>query len=125
MSFFKKLAASAGIGAAKVDTILEQDAYYPGEKVRGTVHVKGGKIAQDIRFIDVQLNTRYVIVKDDDEEHRKYATIHSFRVTGSFTIQPGEEHQFPFSFILPLDTPITVGKVEVAVVTDLDRRWYR
>ncbi|CAN2252371.1 exported hypothetical protein [Bacillus vallismortis] len=29
MSFFKKLAASAGIGAAKVDTILEQDAYYP------------------------------------------------------------------------------------------------
>ncbi|PRS18077.1 sporulation protein [Bacillus halotolerans] len=119
MSFFKKLAASAGIGAAKVDTILEKDAYCPGEEVRGTVHVKGGKIAQDIRYIDLQLNTRYVIVKDD-EERRKHATIHSFRVTGSFTIQPGEEHQFPFSFILPLDTPITVGKVEVAVVTDLD-----
>ncbi|NLS38869.1 sporulation protein [Bacillus subtilis] len=119
MSFFKKLAASAGIGAAKVDTILEKDAYFPGEEVRGTVHVKGGKIAQDIRYIDLQLNTRYVIVKDD-EEHRKYATIHSFRVTGSFAIQPGEEHQFPFAFTLPLDTPITVGKVEVAVVTDLD-----
>lgn len=29
MSFFKKLAASAGIGAAKVDTILEKNAYYP------------------------------------------------------------------------------------------------
>lgn len=35
MSFFKKLAASAGIGAAKVETILEKDAYYPGEEVRG------------------------------------------------------------------------------------------
>lgn len=34
MSFFKKLAASAGIGAAKVETILEKDAYYPGEEVR-------------------------------------------------------------------------------------------
>lgn len=113
MSFFKKLAASAGIGAAKVDTILEKDAYFPGEEVQGTVHVKGGKIAQDIRYIDLQLSTRYVIVKDD-EEHRKYATIHSFRVTGSFTIQPGEEHQFPFTFTLPLDTPMTVGKVEVA-----------
>lgn len=78
MSFFKKLAASAGIGAAKVDTILEKDAYFPGEEVQGTVHVKGGKIAQDIRYIDLQLSTRYVIVKDD-EEHRKYATIHSFR----------------------------------------------
>lgn len=75
MSFFKKLAASAGIGAAKVDTILEKDAYFPGEEVRGTVHVKGGKIAQDIRYIDLQLNTKYIIVKDD-EEHRKYATIH-------------------------------------------------
>lgn len=51
MSFFKKLAASAGIGAAKVETILEKDAYYPGEEVRGTVHVKGGKIAQDIPIL--------------------------------------------------------------------------
>ncbi len=34
MSFFKKLAASAGIGAAKVDTILEKDAYFPGEEVQ-------------------------------------------------------------------------------------------
>ena len=30
---FKKLAASAGIGAAKVDTILEKNAYYPGQEV--------------------------------------------------------------------------------------------
>ncbi|MFS0654487.1 sporulation protein [Bacillus sp. 179-C3.3 HS] len=119
MSFLKKFAASVGIGAAKVDTILEREAYVPGEEVRGTVHVKGGKIAQDIRYIDLKLNTRYVIVKDD-EEHRKYATIHSLRVTDSFTIQPGEEHQFSFSFTLPLDTPISVGKVEVSVVTDLD-----
>ncbi|MCW1838407.1 sporulation protein [Bacillus xiamenensis] len=119
MSFFKKFAASVGIGAAKVDTILEKEAYEPGEEVRGTVHVKGGKVSQDIRFIDVKLNTWYSIVKDD-EEQRKDTTLHSVRVTESFTIQPGEEHQFPFSFILPIDTPITVGKVEVAVVTDLD-----
>lgn len=45
MSFFKKLAASAGIGAAKVDTILEKNTYYPGQEVRGTVHAKGGKIS--------------------------------------------------------------------------------
>ncbi|WP_345911059.1 sporulation protein [Bacillus altitudinis] len=119
MSFFKKFAASVGIGAAKVDTILEKDAYEPGEEVKGTVHVKGGKVPQDIRYIDLKLKTWYTIVKDD-EEQRKHTTIHSVRVTESFTIQPGEAHQFTFSFHLPLDTPMTVGKVEVAVVTDLD-----
>lgn len=119
MSFFKKLAASAGIGAAKVDTILEKNAYYPGQEVKGSVHVKGGKISQDIRFINVKLQTQYVIVKDD-EERRKYANIYSFRVTDSFTIQPGEKHEFRFSFILPIDTPMTVGKVQIAVMTDLD-----
>ncbi|KEP31027.1 sporulation protein [Bacillus safensis] len=119
MSFFKKLAASAGIGAAKVDTILEKNAYYPGQEVTGTVHVKGGKIAQEIRHINVKIETQYVIVKDD-EERRKYANIHSVRVADSFTIQPGEKHEFPFSFILPIDTPMTIGKVEIAVETDLD-----
>ncbi|KIN31514.1 hypothetical protein B4073_0847 [Bacillus subtilis] len=35
----------------------------------GNVHVKGVKIAQEIRSIDVLLNTRYVIVKDGEEQH--------------------------------------------------------
>ncbi|MBR8644596.1 sporulation protein [[Brevibacterium] frigoritolerans] len=36
MSFFDKMKASIGIGAAKVDTKLEKDSYKQGETVKGT-----------------------------------------------------------------------------------------
>lgn len=65
MSLFKKLAASAGIGAAKVNTILEKNEYLPGEKVNGSVLVKGGNTEQHIRYIELLLETEYAIVKDD------------------------------------------------------------
>ncbi|MGE7055864.1 sporulation protein, partial [Paenibacillus glucanolyticus] len=35
MSFFNKMLASVGIGAAQIDTHLEKSSYYPGEEVRG------------------------------------------------------------------------------------------
>lgn len=119
MSLFKKLAASAGIGAAKVNTILEKNEFLPGEKVNGSVHVKGGNAEQHIRYIELLLETEYAIVKDDKKE-RKTVTIESRRVTEAFTISPGEERRFPFSFILPLDTPMTMKETRVFLFTDLD-----
>lgn len=32
MSFFNKILASVGIGAAQIDTRLEKSSYYPGRK---------------------------------------------------------------------------------------------
>ncbi|QHZ45967.1 sporulation protein [Bacillus sp. NSP9.1] len=119
MSFLKKLAASAGIGSAKVNTILDKSAYRPGERVSGTVHVKGGNVEQHIRYIDLLLETEYLVVKKD-EKHWKNATIESHRVTDAFTIKTGEEREFSFSFILPLDTPITIKGAKVFLLTDLD-----
>lgn len=119
MSFFKKLAASAGIGSAKVDTVLEKDAYLPGEEIRGTVSVKGGNVEQQIRYIEVLLSAKYAVVKDDKKEW-KTATIKSHRVTEAFTISPGEERHFSFSFNLPLDTPISMKAAGVFLFTDLD-----
>lgn len=45
MSFFKKTLASFGIGSAKVDSVLQQEVLYPGEKVNVTIHVYGGSTA--------------------------------------------------------------------------------
>ncbi len=33
MSFFNKILASAGIGSAKVDTLVDQAVYVPGEEL--------------------------------------------------------------------------------------------
>ncbi|KKB71587.1 MULTISPECIES: sporulation protein [Bacillus] len=119
MSLFKKLAASAGIGAAKVNTILEKNEYLPGEKVNGSVLVKGGNTEQHIRYIELLLETEYAIVKDDKKEW-KTVTMESRRVTESFTISPGKERRFPFSFIMPLDAPMTMKGTRVFLLTDLD-----
>ena len=48
MSFFNKVFASVGIGAAKVDTKLEKDRVMPGEEVRGIVEIRGGNTEQNI-----------------------------------------------------------------------------
>ena len=39
MSFFKKTLASFGIGSAKVDSVLQQEVLYPGEKANIRVDV--------------------------------------------------------------------------------------
>ncbi len=119
MSFFKKLAASAGIGAAKVDTVLHKSKYSPGEMVSGTVRVKGGSIEQQIRHIEVIVKTKYNI-QEDDKAETKYKTVASHRVTNEFMINAGEEKVFSFSCRLPLDTPVTIGKTNVFLMTDLD-----
>ncbi|MED4853855.1 sporulation protein [Bacillus atrophaeus] len=119
MSFFKKLAASAGIGAAKVDTVLHKSNYSPGEMVRGTVRVKGGSIEQQISHIEVIVKTKYNI-QEDDKAETKYKTVASHRVTNEFMIGAGEEKVFSFSCRLPLDTPVTIGKTKVFLMTDLD-----
>ncbi|GAA3326685.1 hypothetical protein GCM10020331_063590 [Ectobacillus funiculus] len=38
--------ASVGIGAAKVDTVLQRDEWAVGEEVKGLVHIAGGAVEQ-------------------------------------------------------------------------------
>ena len=55
MSFFKKMMASVGIGAVKVDTVLNGMVSSPGGILEGVVHVKGGNVDQDIEDITIAL----------------------------------------------------------------------
>lgn len=69
MSFFNKILASAGIGSAKVDTLVDQAVYVPGEELSGIMRIKGGKIDQEIGKIDIELKTEYIVEHDDKNYH--------------------------------------------------------
>jgi sporulation-control protein len=119
LSFFNKVFASVGIGSAAVDTKLEKDTYMPGETVNGVVEIKGGKVEQQVDEIYLTLNTTYVR-ESDDKKYTVTAAIDRFRLTTPFTVRPNEEKHIPFSFQLPFDTPLSIGRSKIWVTTGLD-----
>jgi sporulation-control protein len=118
MSFFNKVLASIGVGSALVDTRLEKDTFIPGERVKGIVVVKGGNIDQSIDEIYLSLNTTY-LKERDDHKYTVTVCIEHFRITDSFVAYKNETREIPFTFQLPLDIPISLGKSKVWVATGL------
>lgn len=119
MSFVNKLLASVGIGSAKVDTKIHRTQLVPGEKVDGVVQIRGGNVEQSIDEIYLSLYTTYERERDD-KKVKIQTEIDRYRLTHSLAIQPNEVKEVPFSFVLPLDTPVTIGKTKVWVHTGLD-----
>jgi len=116
---FKKMMASLGIGAAQVDTQLEKERYAAGEEVRGKVVMQGGSVEQQIDRINLFLMTE-VVKEVDDRKVREDEVVHRFNITDSFTLGEGEEKEIDFSFILPLDTPASFGRLPIWFQTGLD-----
>ncbi|QCR32979.1 sporulation protein [Lysinibacillus sp. SGAir0095] len=121
MAFFKKMAASIGIGSAKVDTKIEKTAYNAGDQIKGEVEIYGGNVEQQINAIYLTLYTTY-IKEVDDNKYTANAPIQKYKVSDPFIINANETKIIPFSFIIPLDVPITLGKTKVWVATELDIR---
>ncbi|CAM3547647.1 sporulation protein [Marinicrinis lubricantis] len=119
MSFVNKLLASVGIGNATVDTRIHRDKLVPGENVEGVVHIRGGNVEQNIDGIYLKLYTTYIREMNDNKITAS-AEIGRYQLTQSFVIQANEVKEIPFSFQLPYDTPITVGRTRVWVQTGLD-----
>ncbi len=119
MSTFNKVLASVGIGAATVDTKLESEQVVPGEDVQGIVEIQGGKVEQQINEIHLSIHTQYV-KESNDHKHHVTATIERIRLASKFKVSANERKVIPFSFQLPLDTPVTIGRTKVWVKTDLD-----
>lgn len=119
MSFFDKVKASVGIGAVKVDTQLEKASYRPGEVVKGTVRMVGGNVEQTVNAVTLQLMTE---VKKEGQNGDFYGSqvLQAFHVSSGFQIQKGEQKEIPFSFTLPLKTPVTLSSSKVWIHTELD-----
>ncbi|MBN8190628.1 sporulation protein [Bacillus sp. NTK074B] len=119
MSFFNKVFASIGIGAATVDTKLEKSSYEAGEKVNGVVEITGGSTEQSIDAIYLTLFATY-IRESDDKKYTDYAPIEKVQISHPFTVLENEKREFPFTFVLPFETPITYGNTRVWVATGVD-----
>jgi sporulation-control protein len=119
MSFVNRMLASFGVGAAKVDAQLESNQVYPGGTVKGKVVITGGKVEQAIDAIYLYLMTEYIKEVDDKKIRQNYQ-IANFQITEQLTVGPGKETEIPFSFELPIDTPISIGQAPVWIKTGLD-----
>lgn len=119
MSLFNKVFASIGIGAATVDTKLERDTVVPGEAVKGIVEIRGGSVDQHIDSIYLSLYTTY-LKESDDRKYTVNALIEQVRLNEPFVIKSQETKQIPFSFEVPIDTPISLGRTKIWVQTGLD-----
>ncbi|MFZ3587669.1 sporulation protein [Bacillus sp. DJP31] len=119
MSFFNKVLASVGIGSAKVDTKLYKERYVVGEEVKGIVEITGGNLEQPIDEIYLSLATTY-IKESDDKKYTQTGVINKFRVLEKLTIAPNEVREIPFSFNLPLNTPLSMGRTRIWIQTGLD-----
>ncbi|GAB3533561.1 sporulation protein [Photobacterium alginatilyticum] len=128
MSLFRKSLASLGIGAAKVDTVLQRDVLIPGETLPVSIHVHGGETAQAVSNIHLFLCCRYeeeVASSRGDSQHRtekvsQTCTLATWSLPEAFTIEAGEERLFDAELALPLNTPITIGDAKVWLETHLD-----
>jgi sporulation-control protein len=119
MSFFNKVFASIGIGAATVDTKLEKSSYVAGETVNGVVEITGGSTEQSIDAIYLTLFTTY-IRESDDKKITDYAPIQKVQISNPFTVLENEKKELSFTFTLPFETPITYGNTRVWVGTGVD-----
>ena len=121
---FKKLKASLGIGAAKVDTVLEQDSIFQGDYLRGAIHIQGGDVEQQIDAIKLKLCTEVKEEINDNAVYRNFI-LQRLQVVKPFTINPNERREIPFKFRLHDETPITAlhvrnNKCKVWLETSLD-----
>jgi sporulation-control protein len=119
MALFNKALARIGIGAARVDAKLVNDEFRAGEKIEGIVEVYGGNVEQKIDSIYLRLFTTYVKERDD-KKYKQDIELNTFKINDPFTIQPSETKSIPFTFQLPDDTPVTLGRTRVWVATSLD-----
>jgi sporulation-control protein len=118
---FGRLLSSIGVGSATVDTRLERDELTPGEEVSGVVEVKGGDSEQEVSGIRLEVQTHYKR-KSGDRTVTETGTIEHFPVSGHRIVEANSRDEIPFSFRLPYDTPLTLGRSSVWIRTALDVR---
>lgn len=119
MSMFKRMLASAGIGAAEVNLMLHQDVVRAGDTLSGIVRIQGGRVDQKVDDVYAFVKTRYVKEHNDSKSNVE-ATIAKFLLASGFTAEAEKVYEFPVSFQLPAVTPVTMGRTPVWIQTGLD-----
>lgn len=119
MSLITKALATIGIGSLKIDTKLLRPSFRCGEDVEGVVVIKGGNVDQEVDTIYVSLLTNFTR-ESNGKLYQDLAVIHQIKLAEPFIILQNEIIEVPFSFKIPLATPITMNDTKVWVKTGAD-----
>ncbi|EGU40087.1 sporulation-control protein [Vibrio ichthyoenteri ATCC 700023] len=103
---FGKLKASLGIGAAQVDTVLESNSIVQGDTLKGTVHIQGGDVEQQIDAINLKLCTEVKVEAENGVSYQEFI-LGKLQAVQPFTIGAKQNKQVPFALKLDDETPIT------------------
>ena len=122
MSTIKSIQSAFGIGAAKVETILDRDQLVPGETINATVTITGGAVEQSVENVYLYLmgSCRF---SDDGKISTRQVVFDTHLIAEAFTIRPNETIVKTAQFALTYETPISVGGNRVYIQTGLDIRW--
>lgn len=124
---FDKFLSKVGIGAAKLDTVLSNPEVMRGEFLTGEIRMVGGKTAQKINKVYLELYSNYQIEYENDhgDEHESTSSfvLHRLNIAEAFTLEAGEEAIWDFEIEVPLYTPITMDHPNVWLRTGLDVSW--
>lgn len=104
---FKSFLASLGVGAAKIDLILNRDVLVMGEEATGKIVLKGGEVEQRIEGLSVEFCLASSYKKGDRRVNvnEKIAAIPI--TTETFTVAPDQVKEYPFSFTCPDYLPVS------------------
>ncbi|ATC94012.1 sporulation protein [Pseudoalteromonas tunicata] len=103
---FKKILASIGVGAAKVDTVLQTEHLHPGQRFSAEIIITGGDVEQEISGLELSLMTK-VKVEGENGDYFVNHVIDKWKIIDKCTVAPGEEKRIPFEARLHSETPIT------------------
>ena len=120
MSFFDKMKASIGIGAAKVDTKLGKRFIQTRRNGKRERVCPWQHHQQEINGLYIHVMTQVLREQDDQCKSLDDVTLYKIKVSDAFVIAKGEEKVIPFSLQLPYETPITIGDVSVSMKTEMD-----
>ncbi|MET3196283.1 sporulation protein [Gottfriedia sp. OAE603] len=120
MGLFKNtLARVLGIGGTRIDTKLEKTEYQAGERVKGELHIKGGKVKQELESVFLHVMTDYEVESNDKTYHQN-GTLQKVIVSVDRVINASEEVVIPFFFTLSENTPVSLHKSHIWIKTHLE-----
>lgn len=111
----KKFMASLGVGAAKVNLVLDRAEWRIGETMQGKLMVQGGSVDQDIHSLDVNVVLKFSI---KGKEFTKI--VDTIPVARDFKVRSGEAREIPFGHLIPVHSPISKGSVSYYLSTKMD-----
>ncbi|NQX59854.1 sporulation protein [Paenibacillus qinlingensis] len=124
MSFFKKMMAKVGIGNIDFDTQFHTEAFVPGELVEGVIIAKGGSVEQKVDKIYFKIMTQYRKPSPSESDPNRMLTesveIANILLGESLEFAPGQTIEIPFYFVLPHETPISIGVSPIWIRTGMD-----